>query len=284
VCGLRFVRDEMGSELHMGKHSSTGTDKGKKSLSTPKVNGGASDATEDLRRHYQDEDVASTYEEKRDFREGDISLHYETEILALSAALRDVRGPILEVAVGTGRLYRRLRQFGTTYVGLDVSMQMLREAKKTLGHNTHRPLLARGDAFQLPFRDGCFKAVIGFRFIKHLDISSRRAVYKELKRVLLNDGLLIFDFYGWRRRASREEEASRLTVAGLRSELEENGFKLIKVYGTRHIVCDVASAPFRWFKIRPAVRAVGWVGVKVLSPLDEIFDRSRGGIAVCKKS
>ena len=257
-----------------------GTSKSKKGLG---IDGRNSDATEDLRRHYQDEDVAGAYEEKRDFREGDISLHYETEILALSAALKDVRGPILEVAVGTGRLYRRLRQFGTTYVGLDVSMQMLREAKKTLGHNTHRPLLARGDAFQLPFRDSCFKAVIGFRFIKHLDISSRRAVYKELRRVLLNDGLLIFDFYGWRRRASREE-ASRLTVAGLRSELEENGFKLIKVYGTRHIVCDIASAPFRWFKIRPAVRAVGWIGVKVLSPLDEIFDRSRGGIAVCKKS
>lgn len=268
----------------MDKHDSAATSKSKKGLSTPKVNEVVSDAAEDLRRHYQDEEIARTYEKDRDFREGDISLHYETEVLALSEALRDVNGPILEVAIGTGRLCRRLGQFGTTYVGVDVSMQMLGEAKKALGHNPRRPLLARGDAFQLPFRGNHFKAALGFRFIKHLDIDSRRAVYKELRRVLLDDGLLIFDFYGWRRRASKEDDTLRLTVAGLRSELEENGFKLIKVYGTRHIMCDIVSAPFRWLKMRPAVRAVSWVGIKMLSPLDALLDRSRGGIAVCKKT
>lgn len=242
------------------------------------------DVRGDLRRNYQDEEVARTYEEKRDFREGDISLHYETEVLALSEALRDVRTPILEVAIGTGRLCRRLKGFGTTYVGVDVSMQMLGEAKKALGYGAHHPLLTRGDAFQLPFRDGHFGAVVGFRFIKHLDTEGRRAIYKEIKRVLFDGGLLIFDFYGWRRRASKREESKRLTLGALRSELEENGLKLIKVYGTRHVICDILSVPFRWLKIHPAVQAAGWVGVKILSPLDELLDRSRGGIAVCKKS
>ncbi|MFQ5957037.1 MAG: class I SAM-dependent methyltransferase [Candidatus Brocadiales bacterium] len=241
------------------------------------------DVREDLRKGYQDEVVARTYEEERDFREGDISLHYETEVLALSEALKDVRGPILEVAVGTGRLCRRLRGFGTNYVGLDVSMEMLTEAKENLGHNTHRPPLIRGDAFQLPFRDGHFAAVIGFRFIKHLDAEGRKVIYKEIRRVLRDDGLLISDFYGWRRRASKKKERGRLTVGALRSELEENGLRLIKVYGTRHVICDVLSVPFRWLKMRAAVQAAGWVGVKVLSRLDELLDRSRGGIAVCRK-
>ncbi|MEE9584213.1 MAG: class I SAM-dependent methyltransferase [Candidatus Brocadiales bacterium] len=251
---------------------------------SPEVNNRSSDAREDLRKGYQDEAVARTYEEERDFREGDVSLHYETEVLALSEALGDVRAPVLEVAVGTGRLCRRLMGFGTRYVGIDVSAQMLKEAEKNLEYGTDHPRLIRGDAFQLPFRDGYFGAAIGFRFIKHLDTDGRRLMYKELKRVLADEGLLVFDFYGWRRRASKKKEGDRLTVGALRSELEENGLKLIKVYGTRHVICDIISVPFRWLKIRPAVQAAGWIGVKILSPLDELLDRSRGGIAVCKKS
>lgn len=243
-----------------------------------------SDVRERLRRGYQDEVVAGTYEGERDFREGDLSLHYETEVLAISEALREVRGPILEVAVGTGRLCRRLKRFGTGYVGMDVSMQMLTEAKKNLWQNRHWPQLVRGDAFQLPFGEGRFSAVISFRFVKHLDKSGREAMYRELRRVLCDGGLLIFDFYGWRRRVSKEEDSDRLTVAALRAELDRNGLELIKVYGTRHVICDVMSVPFRWLKIRPAVQAAGWVGVKVLSPLDELLDRSRGGVAVCKKT
>lgn len=239
------------------------------------------DVREDLKRRYQDETVARTYDEERDFREGDISLHYETEVIALSEALRDIREPILEVAVGTGRLYRRLRGFGSHYVGVDISMQMLMEAKKNLGHYHSPPMLTRGDAFSLPFRDKYFGAVIGFRFIKHLDAESRKPIYREIKRVLKDEGLLIFDFYGMRRRASKR--GGRHTVTALRAELGASDLKLIRVYGTRHILCDALSAPFRWLGVRPAVQAVGWVGVKVLSPLDELLDRSRGGVAVCKK-
>jgi len=87
--------------------------------------------------------VASSYDEERDFRATDVSLHYETEIIGLREALRGVRGPILEVAIGTGRLCRRLRDVGPSdmpYVGLDVSFPMLYEAKKSVGAYCNTPL------------------------------------------------------------------------------------------------------------------------------------------------
>ncbi len=269
--------------MGVNENNRAGAEKKDKGVKPPETTGASAEVIQALRRNYQDEVVARTYEEERDFREGDVSLHYETEVLALSEALGGVRGEILEVAVGTGRLCRRLRRFGGGYTGLDVSMQMLSEAKKAVCRDANGPWLVRGDAFQLPFKDNHFEAVVGFRFIKHIGPDGRKVIYTELRRVLDDDGLLLFDFYGWRRRSAKKTDDERLTVGALRSEVEENGFRLIKVYGTRHMVCDVVSVPFRWLKIRSGVRAAGWLGVKMLSPLDEFFDRSRGGIAVCKK-
>jgi len=254
------------------------------------------DPREKLKIAYQDVRVASSYDEERDFRATDVSLHYETEIIGLREALRGVRGPILEVAIGTGRLCRRLRDVGPSdmpYVGLDVSFPMLYEAKKSVGAYCNTPLsgtiqgrpvhLLRGDAFQMPFPDQRFHAIIGFRFIKHLSPPNRRLMYKEVNRLLVKDGLLIFDFYGWRRRARGKEEGHRLTPLALRKELEESGFKPIKIYGTRHLLPALLSVPFRALGLKAPVKALGLLEVRLLSPIDELLGRSRGGIVVAKK-
>lgn len=272
------------------------------------------DPREKLKVAYQDVQVASSYDEERDFRATDVSLHYETEIIGLREALRGVRGPILEVAIGTGRLCRRLRDVGPSdmpYVGLDVSFPMLYEARKSLGAYCHalgippeadlsgfavannkplsqsasvRPVhLLRADAFQMPFPDQRFHAVIGFRFIKHLSPSNRHLMYKEVNRLLVKDGLLIFDFYGWRRRARSQEEGHRLTPLALRKELEESGFRPIKIYGTRHLLPALLSVPFRALGLKAPVKALGLLEVRLLSLIDELLGRSRGGIVVAKK-
>ena len=270
------------------------------------------DPREKLRAAYQDIQVARSYDEERDFRATDISPHYETEIIGLREALCGVKGPILEVAVGTGRLCRRLRDMGPPdkpYVGLDVSLPMLNEARESVGAYCHalgrfavanntplpqsdqvsgtvqgRPVhLLRADAFQMPFPGERFHAVIGFRFIKHLSPPNRHLMYREVNRVLTEGGLLIFDFYGWRRRAKGQEEAHRLTPKALRAELEESGFKLTKIYGTRHLLPALLSSAFRALNLKAPVKALGLLEIKLLSPLDELLDRSRGGIAVAKK-
>lgn len=271
------------------------------------------DPREKLKATYQDVEVARSYDEERDFRPVDVSLHYETEIIGLSEALRGVKGPILEVAIGTGRLCRRLRTVGLpeaetprgekmSYVGIDISLPMLHETRKWLREDLNqlgspkvgrfatanlpkaRPVyLLRADAFQMPFPNGCFHAVIGFRFIKHLNPSNRRLIYKEVNRVLIKEGLLIFDFYGWRKRAKTQEEGHRLTPQALRAELGESGFQLNKLYGTRHRLPALLSAPFKALKLKGPVKALGWLEIKLLSPLDELMDISRGGIVVAKK-
>ncbi|HHT9152838.1 MAG TPA: class I SAM-dependent methyltransferase, partial [Candidatus Hypogeohydataceae bacterium YC40] len=160
---------------------------------------------------------------------------------------------------------------------------LIGESADSFGAPQTRPVhLIRADAFQMPFPNESFHAVIGFRFIKHLSPSNRRLIYREVNRVLIKDGSLIFDFYGWRRR-TKSQEGSRLTPVTLRAELEESGFKLTRIYGTRHLLPALLSSPFRALRFKAPVRALGLLEIKILSPLDELFDRSRGGIAVAKK-
>ncbi len=254
----------------------------------------STDRKENLKVAYQDARVAQNYDKDRDFRATDVSLHYETEIICLREILQEIKGPILEVAIGTGRLCRRLKDIGPPgmdYIGLDISLPMLQEAKKSLGEpsaqfdtHTGRPVhLLRADAFQMPFTNERFHAVIGFRFIKHLTLPNRHLIYKEIHRVLVEGGLLVFDFHGWRKRAISQEAGHRLTPKDLRVELEENGFQLTTIYGTRHLLTALLSYPFRLLKLKTPVKALGFFEFKVLSPLDALIDRSRGGIAVAKK-
>src|SRR6185503_17339647 len=91
---------------------------------------------------------------------------------------------ILDVATGTGVVLRsavKLSGPGGLVVGLDPSMEMLRENRKTCA----APLF-RGFGESLPFADGSFDIISMGYALRH--VSDLRALFSEYARVLVPGG------------------------------------------------------------------------------------------------
>jgi len=92
---------------------------------------------------------------------------------------------ILEVAVGTGRVFERivfLNERGRTE-GIDISPEMLARAEKRLKKHIVNYLLQVGDAYSLPFPDETFDLVISNYLFDLLPEQDFPRVLGEFKRV-----------------------------------------------------------------------------------------------------
>jgi ubiquinone/menaquinone biosynthesis C-methylase UbiE len=99
---------------------------------------------------------------------------------------------LLDVATGTGRMpYAMLKrpQFRGTVVGLDLSVEMLRQANAKLSAYAGRYALVWHDAQQLPFPDDTFDAVSCLEALEFMP--SPRTVLSEMARVLRPGGVLV---------------------------------------------------------------------------------------------
>ncbi len=141
---------------------------------------------------YQEDEVASRYEDKRFSRGGRVVDRREREVVG--EALSPVEGRrILEIACGTGRFTVMLAEHGADVVGLDISRPMLaqgREKVRAAGVD-ERVSFVRGDASRLPFPDDHFDATVAMRFF-HL--APTPAVFlRELRRVTRDQ--VLFDTF-----------------------------------------------------------------------------------------
>jgi SAM-dependent methyltransferase len=89
----------------------------------------------------------------------------------------ELRGPVLDVGCGEGRLASSIRE-GVAWIGVDSSPAQL-------ATNPHRPAV-RADMRALPFRDGAFAEVAHLWCLYHLDDPS--IAIGEAKRVLRSGG------------------------------------------------------------------------------------------------
>ena len=97
----------------------------------------------------------------------------------------DAKAPLLEVGCGTGRIGAEFSAAGDNYLGLDLSMGMLREfqRKETAG----QPNLVYADGCQLPFHDRVFRAVL---MVQLLSAHNWRSLLAEAHRILQSGGVL----------------------------------------------------------------------------------------------
>jgi len=110
--------------------------------------------------------------------------------LAIRQALKehgceDPALPTLEIGCGSGRIGSHFSDAGDRYVGLDLSLGMLREFDRKVSRR--KPNLVCGDGSLLPFGDGAFASVL----MLHLTAAERaRAMLMEAVRVLAKAGVL----------------------------------------------------------------------------------------------
>ena len=131
---------------------------------------------------------------------------------------RPVRGPILELGCGTGRVAIPVGKTGATVVGIDRSASMLARgrAKVRRARLASRVRLIRGDIRFLPFPDNSFDLVMAPYGILQslLDEKLLAATLTDVRRVLTRGGTfgleLVADLPAW------DEYAGRVTLRGER--------------------------------------------------------------------
>jgi SAM-dependent methyltransferase len=99
-------------------------------------------------------------------------------------------GRLLEVGVGTGRVSLPLHRRGRDLVGVDLSRPMLdRYRAKAAAAGLPPPVVLRGDATRLPFRDACVDAVLEVHVL-HL-VPDWELALAEARRVLAPGGVVL---------------------------------------------------------------------------------------------
>ncbi len=105
------------------------------------------------------------------------------------AAIKDGES-VLEVAVGTGRVFEKivLANHGGRSVGIDMSPEMLARAEQRLKQQSSDYSLSIADAYSLPFPDETFDVIINNYMFDLLPEEDFRRVLLEFRRVLKTGG------------------------------------------------------------------------------------------------
>jgi hypothetical protein len=204
-------------------------------------------AYERAKTHYRSVEIAEgydswRYESARGRRRNRRDLAAVDRALAEAARRGDPIATGLDLPVGTGRLVPLLRERRISTVGADISLEMMRVARRKLGP----PLpLVQCNAEHLPHRDGAFDGVFAIRFLFHLDAGARLRILRELCRVsrhwLVLDARHQYNLrsLAWRaahRLGLRREVPFRFSRSGLENELSGCGWRLVAIYPSRRVV------------------------------------------------
>lgn len=118
---------------------------------------------------------------------GEASAFTETVEGTLSRLLGEGSGLCLDVGCGTGIYLATVQALGWSVVGMDLSGDQLRVARKRLGVGG---LLVQADGANLPFDDDSLDAA--YATLIHTDVEDVSAIFGELGRVLRPDGQLVY--------------------------------------------------------------------------------------------
>lgn len=129
---------------------------------------------------------------------------------------RGVSGRVLDLCCGFGRHCAALRELGVDAFGLDLSRDLLGQAR-SLAAGLEGNLVC-GDARAIPARDGCLDSVISlFSSFGYFGEAGDRSVLREAARVLRPGGCLLLDLMN--------PPFVRSTLVA-RSEAERSGMKI----------------------------------------------------------
>lgn len=124
-------------------------------------------------------DVAEGYDKKR---LSQMKFHNEQAIITSMLADLSFGASILDVPVGTGRFISTYLENGFNVIGMDLSEDMLAEARKKAG-SAENIALKQGSVLDLPFGDRSFDVALMIRLTRWLSPEECVTAIHELTRV-----------------------------------------------------------------------------------------------------
>ena len=187
-------------------------------------------------------DVRRIYRRVAPFYDG-WSLLAESRAVNSALEWADVadRERVLEVAVGTGLVFKKIAQRnprGSNY-GVDLCTAMLAKAKSRMGPGSQNWSLAAADAYALPFQDSAFDVVLNNYMFDLLPEQDFLRVLAEFRRVLKPGGRIVIvamalgrNWYGrvWERLLHRAPGLlAGCRPVSLKEDVAEVGFQTLRV-------------------------------------------------------
>jgi ubiquinone/menaquinone biosynthesis C-methylase UbiE len=116
---------------------------------------------------------------------------FDRELLDRFAAGVKGRGQVCDMGCGPGHVARHLRGAGVTVYGLDLSPQMLKQARQRNPDIRFR----EGNMLALDLEESTLAGIAAFYAIVNLPPESWPLVFGEMERVLQPNGLLLLGFH-----------------------------------------------------------------------------------------
>jgi ubiquinone/menaquinone biosynthesis C-methylase UbiE len=188
---------------------------------------------EEIESFYKEDKVVDNYIQSRFETPIGKQMHIEQFSFINNIIKKNKIKKILEIACGPARITSDVENFKEGFA-MDSSEGMLKIAKQRL--KTKNWKLSKGDAFNLKFKPKSFDLVYTFRFIRHFHNDKRKAMYDEIKKLLKDKGLLIFDAVNYEKSYSVRKRVGfhKYTIydilykkKDLIKEIESNGFEIV---------------------------------------------------------
>lgn len=155
------------------------------------------------------------------------------------SGLKTVKGKVLDVGCGRGAASKAIKKYRPDLAiwGIDVSEASLTQARE----DPYGVNFVYGSAYEIPFEDSSFDAVVTFDMMEHL-VEPARAI-KEFKRVIKPDGILVLScptegnittlhgilwrVFGINLKEKYVGHLQMYTFGQLQKLLEKEGFKIV---------------------------------------------------------
>jgi SAM-dependent methyltransferase len=139
---------------------------------------------------------------------------YQDDLPFYLAAAQKARGPVLELACGTGRLTVPLKKSGVDVTGLDYSPAMLDRARAKAAAAGQKIYFLRGDARKFRFEKKFKLIFMAFNSMQHLGRrEDLEGLFSSVARHLAPGGLFIFDVFNPEPRFFTRDPEELLPVA-----------------------------------------------------------------------
>ena len=142
------------------------------------------------------------------------------------------RGPIADLGCGPGHVARYLHDRGADVFGVDLSPEMIRQARQLSPGLDFRV----GDLRSLDIPEGSLAGIVAFYSLIHVDAAEIVSTLREFRRVLAPEGLLLVAFHIGEETVHLDElwghpvslDFRFLVPARIQADLREAGFRVLE--------------------------------------------------------